>query len=205
MSMTGLHEHELLRHSSLGLEFSSYLQAVRSSKPPSDPCCDALPGADHVRCLWIARVCAGCGSCSESFVGTTIFASGRTPSTYRSSLCTGAAQARRSGFAASAPTRQTAPQAHESVLSCEQRPYGRASRCALQQLRRAAPGRVPCALLVSRHVLDVRAHAERCREHPRSGSQNRWSGADFADFSSMLQIFPEDSWHYFEIYIINDF
>ena len=109
MSMTGLHEHELLRHSSLGLEFSSHLQLVRSANSPSDPCCDALPGAEHVRCLWIARVCAGGGSCSESFVGTTIFASGRTPSTYRAFLCTGDEQARRSGFAASAPTRLTAP------------------------------------------------------------------------------------------------
>ena len=109
MSMTGLHEYVLLRPSALGLEFSSYLQAVRSAKPPSDPCCDALPGADHVRCLWIARVCTGGGSCSESFAGTTIFASGRTPSTYRSFLCTGDEQARRSGFAASAPTQLTAP------------------------------------------------------------------------------------------------
>jgi len=37
MSMTGLHEHELLRHSSLGLEFSSYLQAdvVHALSPSS--------------------------------------------------------------------------------------------------------------------------------------------------------------------------
>ena len=62
-----------------------------------------------LRSLRLLVVCVGGGSCSESFVGTTIFASGRTPSTYRSSLCTGDEQARRSGFAASAPTQLTAP------------------------------------------------------------------------------------------------
>ena len=174
-------------------------QTVCSAGPPTDRCHVTLPDADRVRCLWIARVCAGGGSCSESFVGATIFASGRTPSTYRPSLCTGAAQARRSGFAASAPTRLTAPQAHESVLSCEQQPYGRASRRVLQRLRRAAPGRVPCALLVSRHVLAVRAHAERCREHPRSGSSDRWSGTECPDLRGSPQIFPTDNRHGFEI------
>ena len=119
MSMTGLHEHALFRPAALGLEFPSYLQAVRSTNPTSDPCCDVLPGAHHVHCLWIPHVCAVGGSCSKSFVDTTIFASGRTPSTYQSFLYTRAAQVRRYGFAASAPTQLTAPYAHESVLLCQ--------------------------------------------------------------------------------------
>ena len=35
-------------------------------------------------------------------------------------------------------------------------------------------------MIVSHAAKAVRAHAERCREHPRSESQNRWSRADFA-------------------------
>ena len=56
-----------------------YQQAVRSAEPLTDRCHDAQPGADRCVLLVDGRACAGGGSCSEPFVGATIFTSGRTP------------------------------------------------------------------------------------------------------------------------------
>ena len=124
----------------------------------------------RVRCPWIACACAGGGSYSESFVGSTIFVSGRSPSARWSVRCSGGAQRQRYGIAAIACTWLTVPRTHELVLLRQQRSYSRASRRVLQRLRRAASEHVPHAQLVSRIVLAARARAERCCEHPRSGS-----------------------------------
>ena len=168
--------------------------------PPTDPWQDPLPGADRVRCPWIARVCAGGGSYSESFVGSTIFVSGRSPSARWSVRCSGGAQRQRSGIAAIACTWLTVPRTHELVLLRQQRSYGRASRRVLQRLRRAASEHFPHAQLVSRIVLAARARAERCREHPRSGSRLRCSGTDFAELQGSPQNFPEHKRHCFVVY-----
>ena len=168
--------------------------------PPTDPWQDPLPGADRVRCPWIARVCAGGGSYSESFVGSTIFVSGRSTSARWSARCSGGAQRQRSGIAAIACTWLTVPRTHELVLLRQQRSYGRASRRVLQRLRRAASEHFPHAQLVSRIVLAARARAERCREHPRSGSRLRCSGTDFAELPGSPHIYPVDNRHCFEVY-----
>ena len=145
-------------------------------------------------------VCAGGCACSNIFVATPIFALGRPPLTYWSAQCKGAARARRSGVAAIACTWLTVPSTHELVLLRQHRSYSRASRLVLQRLRRAAPEHVPHAHLVSRVVLAARARAERCREHPRSGSSVRCSGTDFAEFLWPPRSFAMDSRHCSEVY-----
>ena len=173
---------------------------MRSADQPKYRCHSALPGHHRCCCLRNARVCAGGGSFSQTFVGTTNFAFGRSPSMHGSSWCSRAATARRPGFTTSAPTRLTVPQAHDLVLICAHQPYGRASRRKLQWLRRVAPSCVLSALLVSLAALSVRAHAERCREHPRSGSYDRWSGTECPDLRGSPQIYPDDNWHCVEVY-----
>ena len=66
--------------------------------------------------------------------------------------------------------------AYDLVLFSRQRLCCRTTSHKLERLRRAASRRVPCTLLVSRLVLAARAHAERSREHARSGSSVRCSG-----------------------------
>ena len=176
---------------------------MRSADQPKYRCHSALPGHHRCCCLRNARACAGGGSFSQTFVGTTNFAFGRSPSMHGSSWCSRAATARRPGFTTSAPTRLTVPQAHDLVLICAHQPYGRASRRKLQRLRRVAPSCVLSALLVSLAALSVRAHAERCREHPRSGSYenyDRWSGTECTEFLWRPQSFPKGMRHCSEVY-----
>ena len=149
--------------------------------PPKYRCHGALPNVGAVCYLRNARVCAGGGSYPQTFVGTANFESGRSPSTHWSFLCSRAAWVRRPDFTASAPTWLTVPRARGLVLICEQQPYGRASNRKLERLRRAAPLCDLSVHLVSLVVLAARAYAERCREHPRSGSSVRWSEPDFAE------------------------
>ena len=151
---------------------------MRSAEALTGLCHDALPVLIAVRCMLIGRVCAGGDSCSKCVGGTTLFLSDRSALACRPSLCIGAAQTQRSGHAGSSSSELTLPRAHEKVLSCQQRPYGRTSRRILQRLRRAAPGHVSCAQPVSRIVLAVHTCTERCREHPHSGSSVRCSGND---------------------------
>ena len=61
------------------------------------------------------------------------------------------------------------------------------------------PGYGLHVLLVSRATQAVRAHAERCREHPRSGSSVRWSGTECTELLWLPQSFPMDNRHVFEI------
>ena len=110
-----LHEHG--RHMLTATYINVLLcrQMVHAANPPTDPRYDALPDADRVRCLWIARVCAGGVCCSKTFVGTTICASGRSPPTCWSSQWTRDARARASGFPESACIRLTVPHEHDSA------------------------------------------------------------------------------------------
>ena len=126
-------------------------------------------------------MCAGGSCCSNTLVSTTGFASVRPPSTCWTSQCSTAAKMRRSGLVRSISTWLTALLAHDLVLFSRQRLCCRTTSHKLERLRRAASRRVPCTLLVSRLVLAARAHAERSREHARSGSSARWSGTDFAE------------------------
>ena len=193
-----LHELGRLLPAARRIIFPCCRQAVHSAATPTDRCHDTLPGADRVRCLWIARVCAGGGCYSESFVGSKIYASGRSPSTRWPARCPGDAQTRRSSFAAGAHGWLTVPSAHDLVLLCQQRPCSRTSSRMLERLRTAAPIRDPSVQLVSRFVLATCAHVKRCREHPRSGSSVRCSGTDFGDLPSSPQICPEGNRHCFE-------
>ena len=163
-------EHGTFEPAAALFVFPCCWQSVSRAIPPTNPRHDALPDVGAVCCLRNAHACAEGGSYSQALVGTTNFAPGRSPSTTRSSLCSRAAQDRLPGFTTSAPTRLTVLRAHHLVLICKQQPYSRASRHKLQRLRRAAPSCVLSALLVSLAVLSVRAHAGRCREHPRGGS-----------------------------------
>ena len=56
-----------------------YQQTVCSAEQPTGRGHDALPGDDCVHCPWITCVCAGGGSCSESFVSTSTLAPDRSP------------------------------------------------------------------------------------------------------------------------------
>ena len=178
-------------------------QSVSRAIPPTNPRHDALPDVGAVCCLRNAHACAEGGSYSQALVGTTNFAPGRSPSTTRSSLCSRAAQDRLPGFTTSAPTRLTVLRAHHLVLICKQQPYSRASRHKLQRLRRAAPSCVLSALLVSLAVLSVHAHAARCREHPCSGSSDRCSGTDFAEYFRAPQSKSVDKRHCFVILMMS--
>ena len=137
----------------------------------------------------------------QHFVGTTFFAFGRPPLSYRSPQCTGATRARRSGLVGSAPIRLTVPHTHESAIFCWQQPYGRTTSRELERRRRAASSCGLGVLLVSLAVRVACAHAERCREHPRSGSSVRWPGTKCPDLWGSPQIwYPADFRHGFEIY-----
>ena len=81
------------------IKFSCCWQAVGSADSATGLFHKALPG-HHDRVLTaLAHVFAGVGSCSEFFVGTTILASGRLPSTNWSTQCSGDVQTQRSGDA----------------------------------------------------------------------------------------------------------
>ena len=101
------------------------------------------------------------------------------------------------------------PQAHAPGLRCcacmirdltsGGRPILLASSRALELLRTSRPDHGPHVLITSRAAQAMRAYAERCRAHPRSGSAVRCSGTDFAEFSRPPQSFPEVNRHGFEV------
>ena len=102
------------------IKFPCCCQAVRSVEAPTGLCHDTLLVLIAMRCTWIGRVCAGGGSFSKSFAGTTICAFGRSPSACWSSRCTRVARARPSGFTGSACTWLTVPHAHDSAPDLRQ-------------------------------------------------------------------------------------
>lgn len=79
-SISGPQEDEIFEADAAWLVFPCYQQSVSSANTPIVPCQDALPEADAMRCLQIAPVGKGSGSCSKSFAGATIFLSGRSSS-----------------------------------------------------------------------------------------------------------------------------
>ena len=81
----------------------------------------------------------------------------------------------------------------------KERPILSSSRRSVDPLRRAGPGHVPHAQLVSRAAQAMRAHAKRCRAPPVYGSQERRSGTDFAELPGSPQSYPEHKRHCFEI------
>ena len=117
--ISGPQEHEVPERAGAWLVFPCYFQHVSRANPHIGPPHDGLPDVVAMCCLRNAHVCAGGSSYSQTFVGTTNFTSGRSPSTDWSSSCSIAARVRRSGLTASAPTQLTVPRAHESVLFCE--------------------------------------------------------------------------------------
>ena len=175
-------EHGILEPADARLVFPWCWHLVSRADPPAVPRFDALHGLDAVRYLRDVCVCTGGDSFSDSCVDTSIFVFRRPTIARWSAQCSRIAQMRRSDFAASSYTWLTVPCVHESVLFCQQRPYHRMSSRMLQRLRRAALGCVPCVLLVSCFVLPARAHAKRCRKHPRSGSSVTCSGAKSSEF-----------------------
>ena len=82
-----------------------------------------------------------------------------------------------------------------------ERPVLSTSRCTAELLRRAVTGHGPHVLVVSRAAQAMRAHAERCREHPRSGPRTsvRWSGTDFAEYFRAVVSILADEHYSFEI------
>jgi hypothetical protein len=111
-----LHEPGRLMPAAAQIKFSCCWQAVGSADSATGRYHKTLPG-HHDRVLTaLAHVCAGVGSCSEFFVGTTILASGRLPSTDWSSRCSGDARTQRSGDAAVACIWLTVPHTHDSGL-----------------------------------------------------------------------------------------
>ena len=151
--ITGLHEHGRLGAATVQIKYLRSWQAVRSADQPKDRCQYALP--DHHRCLVYVDlcVCVGGCACSNIFVGTTFFAFGRPPLSYRSPQCTGATRARRSGLVGSAPIWLTVPHTHESALFRWQQPYGRTTSREHERRRRAASS---CGLNVYLLSLAVR-------------------------------------------------
>ena len=69
----------------------------------------------------------------------------------------------------------------------------------LELLRTARPGHGLHMLLVSRAAQAMRAHAERCRDHPVYGSWDRWSGTECPDLRGSPQIYAAGFRHGFEI------
>ena len=115
--ITGLHEHGRLGAATVQIKYLRSWQAVRSADQPKDRCQYALP--DHHRCLVYVDlcVCVGGYACTNIFAGTTFFAFGRPPLSYRSPQCTGATRARRSGLVGSAPIWLTVPRgAHDADI-----------------------------------------------------------------------------------------
>ena len=107
--ISGPQEHEVPERAGAWLVFPCYFQHVSRANPHIGPPHDGLPDVVAMCCLQNAHVCAGGSSYSQTFVGTTNFTSGRSPSTDWSSSCSVAARVRRSGLIASAPTQLTVP------------------------------------------------------------------------------------------------
>ena len=136
------------------------------ANPCIDPRHDALPDVDVMCCLRNALVCAGGDSYSNTFVGSTIFVSSRSPLISFPILRSRAEWARRSGFAGSASTPLAALRVHDLMLFRQQQPNARTLSHKLEPLRRVAPScHLSVLLLISYFVLAARAHAERCRSH----------------------------------------
>ena len=111
-----LHEPERLVTAAAQIKFSCCWQAVGSADSATGRFHKALPGHDDRVLTALAHVFAGVGSSSEFFVGTTILASDRSPSTGWSFQCSGDARTQRSGDAAVACIWLTVPHAHDSGL-----------------------------------------------------------------------------------------
>ena len=169
-------EHEILEAAGGSLVFPCYRQSVSRANPRIDPRHDALPDVDAVCCLRNALVCAGCDSYSNTFVGSTIFVPGRSSLVGRPIPCSRTVKGRRSDFAGRPSTPLTALRVHDLMLFSRQQPNASTLSHRLERLRRAASLCHLSVLLVSRFVLAACARAERCREHPRSGSSVRCSG-----------------------------
>ena len=146
------------------------LASVEQRRHAQDRCLCALLNYHQFTTVgsWLCvdpYVCAGGCACSKSFVLTTTLC---PPDRLRPADHPDARELRRNDdltLAQSNCSWLTVSRAHESVLLCEQPPGKRASRCMLQRLKRAASWRIPCVLLVSRLVLAMCVHAERCRVH----------------------------------------
>ena len=69
----------------------------------------------------------------------------------------------------------------------------------MELLRRAGPDHGPCAQMISRAAQAMRAYAERCRERPVYGSEDRWSGTDFAEYFRAAVSISGDEHYSFEI------
>ena len=110
---------------------------------------------------------------TSSFDDDGSFASGRALVIHRSAACARAARSRRAESWTAAPTWPSAPSAALQRLGSGWPLHGRTSMRMLGLLRRAGPGRAPCTLIVSRVVHAARAHAERCRDQPRTGTRPR--------------------------------
>ena len=81
----------------------------------------------------------------------------------------------------------------------DEQPILQTSSRTVELLRAARPGHGPHVLLVLHAAEAIHAHDERCRALPVCGSRDRWSGADFAEFSRAPRSFPVDKWHCFVI------
>ena len=112
---SGLQEHETIEAAGASPVFMCYLSSVSRANPRINPRYDGLPDVGAMCCLRCALVCAGGASYSNTFVGSTIFASGRSYSIGSSLPCPRVVWAQRSGFARSASARLTALCAHDSV------------------------------------------------------------------------------------------
>jgi len=106
---------------------------------------------------------------TSSFDDDGSFASGRALVIHQSAACARAARSRRAESWTAAPTWPSAPSAALQRLGSGWPLHGRTSMRMLGLLRRDGPGRAPCTLIVSRVVHAARAHAERCRDQPRTG------------------------------------
>ena len=161
-----------------------------------------LPDVDAVCCLRNALVCAPAQDVTPTpipSVGSTIFVPGRSSLVGRPIPCSRTVKGRRSDFAGRPSTPLTALRVHGLMLFSRQQPNASTLSHRLERLRRAASLCHLSVLLVSRFVLAACARAERCREHPRSGSSVRCSGTDFGDLPSSPQIYPEGNRHCFEV------
>jgi hypothetical protein len=71
---------------------------------------------------------------------------------------------------------------------------------SLELLRRAGSGRGPHAQLVSLAAQAVRAHDERCREYPRSGSSVMSSGTVLGELQERPGSYESVAVHVSEVY-----
>ena len=90
--ITELHEYGRLVTAAAQIKFLCYWHAVRSADSATGHYYKGLPVHDDRVLTALAHMFAGCGSCSEYFVGTTVFVSGCSPFMYWTPLCSGAAQ-----------------------------------------------------------------------------------------------------------------